>query len=122
MMLPKPTRADRKRVKSDTSELPLAKAHPARDAAYRAFVRSHPCAIKGRGYHRCHGPVECAHIGVHGTGIKASDYATVPLCHKAHLWTQHQYGWREFNSLFDFNPWEVAWGLLERWHRIAVGK
>ncbi len=122
MMLPKPTRADRKRVKIDTSDLPLAKAHPARDTAYKAFVRTHPCAIKGRAGHRCYGPVEAAHIGVHGLHIKASDYATVPLCGKAHRFTQHQYGWREFNLLFDLNPWHIAFHLLERWHRMQVGK
>lgn len=117
--LAKPTRAERKRIKIDTSDLALPKLDPARDKAYLAFVRSQPCSIRGRAEHRCRGPVQAAHINVTGLRIKASDFATIPLCEKGHIWTQHQYGWREFNLLFDLNPWHVAFHLLEKWHRMA---
>lgn len=117
MNLKKPRKGERKRVAIDTSELPLAKQHVARDAEYRAYVRSHPCAIKGRAGHRCQGNVEAAHIKTAGFCLKSSDYATIPLCVKAHEWTQHQIGWPEFMIRYDLNPWHVAFGLLEKWHR-----
>lgn len=117
--LAKPTRETRKMRKPDTSELALPKPNPARDSDYRAYVRSHPCAIKGRSEHRCEGPIECAHIRTAGFGLKSSDYATIPLCAKAHRFTQHNIGWSEFMIRFDFNPWQVAFLLLERWHRSA---
>jgi hypothetical protein len=115
--LPKPLRSERKRGVIDTSTLPLAKQHVARDAEYKAYVRSHPCAIKGRAGHRCEGPVESAHIRTAGLGLKSSDYATIPLCVKAHEYTQHQIGWGEFMSRYDLNPWHVAFHLLEAWVR-----
>lgn len=119
--IPKPQRELRKsRRLIDTSGMALPKPEAARDAEYRAYVRSHPCAIKGRAEHHCEGPVEAAHIRTAGFALKASDFATVPLCVKAHRFTQHQEGWPAFMIRYDFNPYEVAFWLLESWHRRTV--
>jgi hypothetical protein len=115
--IPKPQKHERKRAAIDTAELALPKPSPARDADYRAYVRKHDCAIRGRAGHRCYGAVEAAHIGTAGLGLKSSDYATVPLCIRAHEGTQHQIGWPAFMVRFDFNPWHTAFVLLEKWHR-----
>lgn len=115
MSLEKPTKATRKPMKVDTSELALAKPHPARNASYRAYVRNHRCAIAGRAGHRREGSVECAHIRTAGFALKSSDYATIPLCLKAHRGIQHNVGWSEFMIRYDLNPWHVAFGLLEKW-------
>ncbi len=120
--IPKPLRSERKIRKVDTSDLSLPKPDPARDSDYKAYVRSHPCAIRGRAEHRCEGAVEAAHIGTAGFTLKQSDYATVPLCVKAHEFTQHNVGWPEFMIRYDFNPWHVAFWLLEKWHRRTVGR
>lgn len=115
--LRKPLRSERRRANFDTRDLPLAKQHVARDGDYKAYVRSHPCAIKGRAEHRCEGPVEAAHIRTAGFGLKSSDYSCIPLCVKAHEFTQHRIGWPAFMETYNFNPYHVAWTLLEAWVR-----
>jgi hypothetical protein len=60
---------------------------PARDADYRAWIRTFPCAACGveRG-------VECAHVGDDGgMSMKCSDFATIPLCAACHRTGPHAY-------------------------------
>lgn len=48
---------------------------PARDAKYRYWIRTLPCAACGVEQN-----IEAAHTGPHGLGQKASDYSCIPLC------------------------------------------
>ena len=53
---------------------------PPRDAQYRAFVRSFPCAACGSMLN-----VEAAHTGADGgMSMKSSDYSCIPLCSECH--------------------------------------
>ena len=52
---------------------------PARNALYRAWIRSLPCVACGSMLN-----VEAAHTGPHGLTQKASDYTCIPLCHAHH--------------------------------------
>lgn len=63
-----------------------------RDRKYLAFVREHSCMVRGckRRW------VESAHTGPHGTGLKASDDKTVPLCRWHHRQAK--------DSLHDIGP------------------
>jgi hypothetical protein len=60
---------------------------PARDAKYRAWIRTLPCAA-------CETTerVEAAHTGSDGgMSMKASDYSCVPLCRDCHTLSEHAY-------------------------------
>lgn len=114
--LQKPTRASRRSIKVDTQALALAKPESARDGSYRVYVRSQPCALKGFNDHRCYGPIEAAHIGKTGLGRKSSDYTCISFCTKAHS-IQTELGWGCFSENYNFNPFEVAFWLLEAWVR-----
>lgn len=64
------------------------KLNPERDKKYRAWVRTHPCLV-GRYFVNpfkeiCQGQVVDHHIESLGTGIKCSDYLTVPVCNAHH--------------------------------------
>jgi len=50
-----------------------------RDAAYLAYIRQKNCLIC-----QVAPPVQAHHWAKHGTGIKCSDYDTVPLCWECH--------------------------------------
>lgn len=113
LAFPKPSRLERKKkAHVSTDGLALPKPHTARDARYREYVRSHSCAIKGSQKHKCLMPIDAAHFGSTGVGIKASDYAEIPLCRAAHM-TQHAIGWATFEQRFGINRFEIAFALLE---------
>lgn len=79
----------RKPARSTTTRRRASYRGPARDAQYRAFVRSQACCCCGTTDH-----VEAAHtkaIGNGGTSQKPSDYGTIPLCTDCH--TQAPYSW-----------------------------
>lgn len=80
--IPKPRPYDeRKASRIDTSGMPHPKKHFVRDAGYRAEVRRHECALRGKGYGDCATrKVDCAHVGTGGMGIKTHDSLTAPLC------------------------------------------
>jgi len=60
---------------------------PARDAAYRAWIREWPCAACGSTWN-----VEAAHTGRDGgLSMKSSDYSCVPLCSDCHRRAPHAY-------------------------------
>lgn len=54
-----------------------------RDRKYLDYLRTQPCIITGlRGTED--DPVEAAHIGTAGKGLKSSDNEALPLCHSIH--------------------------------------
>src|SRR5689334_13974397 len=60
---------------------------PPRDEAYRAWIRSQPCAVCGT-----HWSVEAAHTGSDGgMRMKASDYSCIPLCVDCHQLAPESY-------------------------------
>ena len=112
LLLPKPTREDRKRAAIDTSELALSKRHFERDAEYRAWIRTHRCLLHW--FSRCEGPVEAAHLQRGGRSLKGSDLSCIPLCGLRH------------HRLLDGNSldheitaflWMKCWELLCQWIR-----
>jgi sugar phosphate isomerase/epimerase len=54
-------------------------APPIRDENYKRWIRSWPCLVCARRF-----AIEAAHTGPHGTGQKASDLNTIPLCKEHH--------------------------------------
>lgn len=111
MLLPKPTKEDRKRARLDTTDLALPKSHFDRDSTYRAWVRLRACLMKWEG--RCEGNIEAAHLMRGGRGIKGSDYSYIPLCQGHHRLL-------DGNSL-DFEVlaylWMRCWELREEYRR-----
>ena len=60
------------------------RASPARDRKYRAWIRSLPSAVSGKG------PCEACHTGSDGgASMKASDYSCIPLIPEEH----REYHW-----------------------------
>jgi len=91
---------------------------PERDAKYRVWVRSLPCAVCGtrRG-------IEAAHTGSHGLGQKASDKSCIPLCcrdHKTGPQSLHNLGPVEFERVHALSIGELrerlnmVWGSIQR--------
>lgn len=56
---------------------------PYRDRQYLDWLRSQPCIITGR-RGTDSDPVEAAHIGTMGKGIKSPDYHALPISHSLH--------------------------------------
>lgn len=110
--LAKPTKADRRRVNFDTSELPLAKANHPRSGEYKAWIRTHRCLLYW--FSLCEGPVEAAHLQRGGISIKGSDYSCIPLCGLRHhrLLDGNSLDWEVMAFL-----WMKCWQLLHGWHR-----
>lgn len=80
-----------------------ARRGPPRDAKYRAWIRTFPCACCGttRG-------VQAAHTGTDGgMSMKASDYSCIPLCAHCHTGASDSYhlhqggkaGWEAQNRI-----------------------
>ena len=60
---------------------------PARDTAYRAWIRTLPCSACGSIW-----SVEAAHTGRDGgMSMKSSDYSCIPLCSDCHTRGPHAY-------------------------------
>lgn len=58
--------------------------NPGRSPKHLAAVRKLPCCL---GLVSCHGPIHAHHVrtaATSGTGLKPSDYQTVPLCERHH--------------------------------------
>lgn len=96
---------------ADLSGLALPKNSPDRDRSYLDIVRGEICAVWHADHNRCAGVTEAAHLEVHGKGIKASDYLTVPLCTFHHR-EQHQLGIATFQINHGVNLWETSTRLL----------
>jgi hypothetical protein len=112
---PKPTKESRRKANIDTSDLAISKRHFDRDADYRAWIRTHPCAL--RWMRDCIGDVEAAHLDRGGRGIKGSDLSCLPLCGKRHhkLLDGNSLDWEVTAYL-----WRRAWELLAEWTRKAA--
>jgi len=54
-------------------------AKPARDEAYRKWIKTRWCLACGRNWN-----IDPAHTGPHGPSQKASDYNCIPLCRECH--------------------------------------
>lgn len=68
----------------------------ARSEKYKRFIRKQPCLIANGCSHE---PVEAAHTGPHGIGIKASDLDCIPLCayhHRRGTLSYHNLGEKRF--------------------------
>src|SRR4029077_6863608 len=100
LAFPKP-RFIPKEERADLTRLALPKDRPDRDADYLAFVRNETCAAWS---HECAGVTEAAHLYVHGKGIKASDFFTIPLCSEHHR-RQHNVGIATFQQNEGVNLW-----------------
>jgi hypothetical protein len=95
-----------------------ARRGPARDAAYRAWIRTLKCETCGAT------PCEAAHVGLDGgMGMKCSDYSTVPLCWRCHRvgrYSYHMAGAKTFSAMYclDFRAiverLNSVWGQLNR--------
>ena len=66
-----------------------------RDRSYLDYIKSLPCCNCGR-------EAEPHHTQVGGTGIKGSDYRTVPMCRTCHM-ILHQNGKETFQKKFNVN-------------------
>ena len=64
------------------------KQTPHRDAEYRTWIRTQPCALCGSG------PSQAAHQSIldQAVGRKADDRFILPLCWLCHLAGEHQHG------------------------------
>ena len=87
---------------------------PARDEAYKAWIRTLPCV--GCGLNR---RSEAAHTGRDGgMSMKASDYSCVPLCANCHTQSPgayHRVGKREFERTHRINFGGLVAELNEEW-------
>lgn len=106
----------------DTSELQHRKMHPARDDAYKAWLRTQSCAIKGLvdkdtdQPHVCWHPNQLAynryasdpaHTGKAYSGrLKRSDRECIPLCRHAHDLQEDRMN--AFDARFGINRFDVA--------------
>jgi hypothetical protein len=93
---------------------------PARDADYRAFVRSFPCAACGSTR-----SVEAAHTGSDGgMSMKASDYSCIPLCpdcHRAGRFAYHRVGREAFLHHWRIDLRELVELLNAAWRALRAG-
>lgn len=116
LKFPKPSFVPRAERVRDRSNLALPVEPPDRSRAYLDFVRGEICAVNADAHHECAGVTEAAHLEVHGKGVKASDFLTVPLCTFHHR-RSHDVGIVTFQITYRINLWEVATRLLVRWVR-----
>lgn len=98
---------------------------PVRDEAYKAWIRTWPCAICSLGDNslndkKAFGWTETAHVGIRGLWQRCSDHETIPLCcwhHRAGPESHHVLGkkfWEhhgvERDKLISF--YQNAYGLV----------
>ena len=87
---------------------------PARDAAYRAWIRGLPCVACGSTEN-----VEAAHTGQDGgMSMKSSDYSCVPLCSDCHRHASNAYhviGRDAFEQRHSLNLSRITAWLNEIW-------
>lgn len=72
---------------------PRRLSRPGSNPAYRDFVRSQPCCVRGMpGAGPCAGEIEANHAGAKpGMAMKAPDDTCLPKCHRHHeQWTIHR--------------------------------
>lgn len=88
--------------------MPLAfeKPRQRRCKAYRQWIATQPCVI-------CHGPSECAHIGPHGLGSKASDFMTLPACRTHHQTARESLSSMTYQAFGEFYGVDVLQMIIE---------
>ena len=93
---------------------------PTRDAQYRAFVRSFPCAACGSTRN-----VEAAHTGCDGgMSMKSSAYSCIPLCpdcHRVGCFAYHRVGRAAFLLQWGIDLTELVERLNAAWRALRVG-
>ena len=90
-------------------DVAFPKLKPARDKKYRAWVRTHPCCACGVSGET----IADHHIRKLGTGIKCSDYETVPVCYDHHQEVERS---REaFEHFYMLDLKEEAERLYKEW-------
>jgi hypothetical protein len=100
----------------DYTTLAHPKDAPDRERGFLDLVRGELCAVNADHHNECGGVTEAAHLQGHGTGIKASDDLTAPLC-TIHHRIQHDMGIAEFQIVYGVNLWQINSHLLVRWIR-----
>jgi hypothetical protein len=78
-----------------------------RDNNYLAFVRTQPCCVTGMEGD----DIQAHHFVTGGSGIKGSDYATVPIKAVYHR-KAHDLGPKELDAVFEIDVWKVSANLL----------
>ena len=90
---------------------------PMRDAKYRAFVRTQPCAVavlsKLRGGKRCFGLTQAAHTENNGMSSKGPDSSCAPLCCDHHA--EYDAGRERFERRYLINMKNNARVCYERY-------
>lgn len=84
------------------TEVAFPKINPARDKKYLKWITRLPCL----GWGRHTGDVVYHHIYSLGTGIKCSDYKTVPVCYDHHQEAERSR--REFEEKYHVDLYEEA--------------
>jgi len=84
-----------------------------RDRAYLDWLRTRPCLVTGLRATEAD-PVEAAHIGTRGRGIKSPDNEAIPLSHSVHL-RCHNKG--EITTLRELLPDDVIRAALRAYAR-----
>ena len=83
----------------------VPKPSTVRNAAHLKAVAALPCVLWTTGL--CFGYVVAHHVGAHGTGIKASDLSTAPLCVRHHRETHDFSGYFKGFDRAQMEAWEV---------------
>ena len=90
---------------------------PARDPAYRAWIRTHPCSACGTIQ-----SIECAHTGRDGgMAQKASDFSSIPLCSWCHTlgpYAYHRVGRAAFERRNRIDCAQLSKTLAAQWSRV----
>jgi hypothetical protein len=90
---------------------------PERSTAYRAWIRTLPCAACG-----IEGRSEAAHTGAHGLGQKAPDAQAIPLCSDCHTrgpQSYHRLGRAAFECAHGLDCARLVRDLNAEWRRAA---
>jgi hypothetical protein len=124
--IPKPDRYA-KRGRIDYTKSAIPKQPPVRLPGFRAFARTKGCKVAGVEGHVCGprvsggAPIEFAHIGTYGKGMKSPDSHGFGLCHDAHK-EQHAIGWLAFARKYHIKPTEIAADLFAEYERRRGGR
>ena len=81
--------------------------------SHRQWIRGHVCAVQND---HCGGNIECAHVegsGTGGMGMKADDWATIPMCHNHHA-ERHQRGHITFDRAHQLDALSLAKSLARQ--------
>ena len=103
-------------IAAQSPELANPRPKPIRNKAFLEFVRSKGCAIRRKNKHVCVLPIDAAHVEGRGTGTKADDILTIPLCRLAHG-VQHSIGWDKFEFRYGIDRYAINADLRTEWNR-----